>query len=97
LSVTAAQLTQTAQALSAVDWSQFASLNLSDLNSDAVIGEDVLSVVAVFWPPAALLAEAMVVAVALQPLIAASGIHIAPDADPEVDAQTTVSRGGRNG
>lgn len=93
MSITAAQLTQTAKALSAIDWAQFESMNLSDLADDAVIGEDVLSVIAVFWPPAALLAEALAVAVVLEPLIAA---NVRPDPLPMTDAQTTQSRGGRN-
>jgi hypothetical protein len=93
MTVTASQLTQTAKALSAIDWSQIAYLNLSSLPDDAVIAEDALSVVAVFWPPAALLAEALAIAVVLEPVIAA---NVTPDPDPEVDAQTTQSRGGRN-
>lgn len=93
MTINAAQLTQTAKTLSAIDWAQFETLNLSDLADDAVIGEDVLSVVAVFWPPAALLAEALAIAVVLEPLVAA---NVKPDPLPMTDAQTTQSRGGRN-
>lgn len=96
MNITAGQLTQTAKALSAIDWTQIASLNLADLSSDAVLAEDALSVVAVFWPPAALLAEAIAIAVVLEPLLAASGVHISPDLNPEVDAQLTRGHGGRS-
>ena len=89
--ITAAQLTQTAKALSAIDWSQISYLNLTSLPADATVAEDALSVVAVFWPPAALLEQALAIAVVLE----ASGA-VRPDADPEVDAQTTQSRSGRN-
>lgn len=93
MTLTGAQLTQTAKALSAIDWTQIASLDLSNLAEDAVIGEDILSVVAVFWPPAALLAEALAIAVVLEPLVAA---NVTPDPLPMTDAQTTQSRRGRN-
>lgn len=93
MTLTGAQLTQTAKALSAIDWTQISSLDLSNLAEDAVIGEDILSVVAVFWPPAALLAEALAIAVVLEPLVVA---NVRPDPLPMTDAQTTQGRGGRN-
>lgn len=64
---------------------------LQSFPADAAVGEDILGEVAPFWPPAALLQIALVVAVELE----VSGL-IKPDLDPEVDAQTTQSRGGRN-
>jgi hypothetical protein len=78
-----------------IDTSAAASLNLSSLSADAVVGEDILSVVAIFWPPAALLEAALVVAVEIAPLL--PPISIKPDPNPEVDAQTTTGPGGRNG
>lgn len=96
MSITVGQLTQTANALSAIDWSQLSGLNLDDFGDDTILAEDVLSVAAVFWPPAALLGEALAIAVVLAPLLAAAGLKVTPDQDPEVDAQTTQSRGGRN-
>jgi hypothetical protein len=74
-----------------IDTSAAASLNLSSLSADAVVGEDILSVVAIFWPPAALLEAALVVAVAIVPLL--PPISIKPDPDPEVDSQTTTEGG----
>lgn len=72
-------------------------LNLTNLSHDAVVGEDILSVVAIFWPPAALLEYALAIAVAVAPFVVASGISIKPDPNPIADAQTTQARGGRNG
>ena len=96
MAVNVGQLTQTANALSAIDWTQVASMNLDDFASDTVLAEDILSVVAVFWPPAALLAEALAIALVIEPLIAAAGVHISPDPDPEVDAQLAHGHGGRS-
>jgi hypothetical protein len=94
MSVTVAQLLSAIEGLEelGIDTSAAASLNLSDLPEDAVVGEDALSVVAIFWPPAALLEAALVVAVAIIPLLPA--INIRPAPDPEVDSQTTT-QGGR--
>jgi hypothetical protein len=94
VTITAAQLLGAIEGLEqlGIDTSAAASLNLGDLSDDAVMGEDVLSVVAVFWPPAALLEVALAVAVAIIPLLPA--IDIKPDPNPEVDAQTTT-QGGR--
>jgi hypothetical protein len=75
-----------------LDTSWAASLNLSNLSADAVVGEDILSVVAIVWPPAALLEAVLVVSVEIAPLLPA--INIKPDPDPEIDAQTTT-QGGR--
>lgn len=96
MSVTVGKLTAVAQAIPqlATDMAT-AGLDLSNLAADAVVGEDILSVVAVFWPPAALLAEALAIAVAIAPLFPA--IHLSPDQLPMTDAQTTQGRGGRNG
>lgn len=97
MTITAGQLLSAINGLEQMGVDVGPELNLENLSQDAVIGEDVLSVVAVFWPPAALLAEALAIAVVLEPLIAAAGFHIAPDTLPMTDAQTTQSRGGRNG
>lgn len=94
MSVTAGQLIAAMQGLSqlGVDTSKAANLNLADLSADAVVGEDVLGVVAIFWPPATLLIAALEIAVELAPLI-----HVQPDASPLADAQTSEGRGGRRG
>lgn len=96
MTVTVGQLTQAAQAIG-VDLSAANGLDLSNLAQDAVLGEDVLATVAIFWPPAALLEYALAIAVAVAPFAAAFGIVVTPDPEPQVDAQTTQSRGGRNG
>lgn len=93
--ITVGQLTTVAQSIPQLaDDMVLAGVDLSNLPADAVVAEDVLSIVALFWPPATVLEEALVVAIALAPLIAASGIK--PDPLPMVDAQTSQSRGGRN-
>lgn len=96
MSVTAGQLLSASQALAAVAGGLSASgLDLSSLSGDAIVGEDILSVVAVFWPPAALLEAALAIAVELLPLL--PEIHLTPDQDPEHDAQTsTDAHVGRN-
>ena len=97
MTITAGQLVSALQALPqlGVDTSAAAGLNLGNLAADATVGEDVLSVVAIFWPPAGLLAEALAVAIALAPIITASGITVSPDPLPMTDAQTSMGRGGR--
>ena len=93
MTITAGQLLGAIQGLEqlGLDTSWAASLNLSNLSADAVVGEDILSVVAIVWPPAALLEAALVVAVEIAPLLPA--INIKPDPDPEVDSQTTTDGG----
>ena len=93
MSVTVGQLTQAAK-LFAIDLTSSGVPDLSNLSQDAVLGEDVLAIVAVFWPPAALIEYALAIAVALVPIAVALGVH--GDPDPIHDAQTTESRGGRN-
>jgi hypothetical protein len=94
VTITAGQLLEAINGLEelGVDTSAAASLNLSDLSEDTVVGEDILSVVAIFWPPAALLEAALVIAAEIVPLLPA--LNIKPDPDPEVDSQTTT-QGGR--
>ena len=94
--ITAGQLLSAIQGIGQLgfDTSWAAQLNLSNLAADAVVGEDILSIVAIFWPPAALLEEALVVAVAIIPLL--PKISITPDPNPIADAQTTQARSGRN-
>ena len=96
MSVSAGQLIGAIEGLNqlGVDTSAAASLNLASLPMDATVAEDALAVVAVFWPPAGVLEAALGVAVALAPLL--PQIHVEPDSEPEVDAQTAQSRGGRN-
>jgi len=94
MSISAGQLLAAIQGIGqlGLDTSWAASLNLSNLPADAIVGEDILSVVAIFWPPAALLEAALVVAVEIAPLLPA--LNIKPDPDPEIDAQATT-QGGR--
>ena len=95
MNITVGQLVQAAQLLS-VDLAQPGLPDFSNLSQDAVLGEDVLTIVAVFWPPAALIEDALVVAIALAPLLVK--IHVTPDPNPVADAQTTETpHTGRNG
>lgn len=96
MAITTGQLTAAIEGLSqlGVDTSAAAGLDLTDLPADAVVGEDVLALVAVFWPPAAI-AEA-VLAVAIE-IASVARINVAPDPLPMTDAQTAQSRSGRNG
>jgi hypothetical protein len=68
--VTAGQLVSAIQALAqaGVDVSAAASLNLSNLPADEAVADDVLTVVAVFWPPAYLLEMALPIALAIAQL-----------------------------
>lgn len=97
MSVTVGQLIKAADLLS-IDLAEEGVPDLSNLSQDAVVGEDILTIVAIFWPPAALIEDALEIAVILAPLILASGISIKPDLDPIHDAQTTETpHAGRNG
>jgi hypothetical protein len=68
--------------------------NFTNLPDDAVVLEDGLDIASIAWPPAAAIADAIALLVAIEPLVAASGISIGPDPNPEVDSQTTT-QGGR--
>ena len=70
MTVTAGQVIAGIQGLAAVgvDVTAAASLNLSSLPADEAVAEDVLSVVAIFWPPAAVLEAALPVALAIAAL-----------------------------
>jgi hypothetical protein len=97
VTITAGQLLSTIQGIGqlGLDTSWAAQLNLSNLAADTVVGEDILSVVALFWPPAALFEAALAVAVAIGPLLLK--ISVTPDPLPMTDAQMIPARGGRNG
>jgi len=60
------------------------------------IGEDSLAVLAIVFPASAPLIALATLALELAPLVMANG-RIKPDADPVSDAQTSESRGGRQG
>jgi hypothetical protein len=68
--------------------------NFTNLPDDAVVLEDGLDIASLAWPPAAAIADAIALLVAIEPLVAASGVSVGPDPDPEVDSQTTT-QGGR--
>ena len=74
MNVTAGQLIAGIEALAAagVDVSSAASLDLSNLPADEAVAEDILSVVAIFWPPAALLEAALPIALAIAALAIAN-------------------------
>ena len=93
MTITVTQLIQAAQ-LVGVDLGTVPGLDLSTLQGDAVVGEDILSIIAIFWPPAGLIAEALAIAVAVAPFIAAT---LSPDPHPIADGQTTPTpHSGRN-
>lgn len=66
-----------------------AGVDLSDLQADAVVGEDILAVVALFWPPATVLAVALAIAVQIAPMV-----HIEPASGQNAEP---LGRGGRRG
>jgi len=70
MTITAGQLLSAIQLLAkaGVDVSAAASLNLGSIPADEAVADDVLTVVAVFWPPAALLEMALPVAIAIAEL-----------------------------
>lgn len=74
-----------------------AASNFTNLPDDAVVLEDGLNIASIAWPPAASIAIVIELLVGLEPIIASLGISIKPDPNPIADAQTTQSRGGRNG
>ena len=65
----------------------------SDLDADAVLAEDALGVIAVFFPQAAAIAALIALLVEVRPFL---DLHPATaDQDPEVDANAYRGRGGR--
>jgi hypothetical protein len=75
-------------ALSAAWRSKFA-----DLDADAVLAEDALGVIAVFFPQAAAIAALIALLVEVKPFL---DLHPPTgDEDPEVDANAYRGRGGR--
>ena len=65
----------------------------SDLDADAVLAEDALGVIAVFFPQAAAIAALIALLVEVSPFL---DLHLPTgDADPEVDANAYRGRGGR--
>jgi len=92
--IKAGQLIQAAK-LVGVDLGTLPGVDLSSLSGEAEVGEDILSLVALVWPPAGLIAEALVIALVVAPLLRA--LNIKPDPNPMVDAQTTETpHTGRN-
>ena len=65
----------------------------SDLDADAVLAEDALGVIAVFFPQATAIAALIALLAEVRPFL---DLHPATaDQDPEVDANAYRSRGGR--
>jgi hypothetical protein len=65
----------------------------SDLDADAVLAEDALGVIAVFFPQAAAIAALIALLVEVRPFL---DLHLPTgDADPEVDSNAYRGRGGR--
>ena len=65
----------------------------SDLDADAVLAEDTLGVIAVFFPQAAAIAALIALLVEVRPFL---DLHPPTgDEDPEVDANAYRGRGGR--
>ena len=77
--------------LGSANFSTAVSADFGNLADDAEVA---LDVVAVLFPPSAPFDVAAGVLLELAAYFAPS-IHIAPDPDPMVDAQTTLGRGGR--
>lgn len=96
MSVTVGQLVSASKLL-AIDLASHPGLpDFTNMDQDAEVAEDVLAIVAVFWPPAGLIEELIYVTIALIDIAVAGGVHVTPAANPIADAQTTESRGGRN-
>jgi hypothetical protein len=89
MTITAGQLVNAVEALAkaGVDTSAAAGLGLDSLAADETVGEDVLAVVAIFWPPAGLLEMALPIALAIAELAIEN-----PGSGANVDP---LGRGGR--
>jgi hypothetical protein len=90
--ITVGQLITAVQGLSSINTTALqgaVSSHLSNLQDDAAVTEDVLGIIAVFWPPAAVIAGVIALDAELAPLVSLS---IKPDPDPEVDAQMDTGR-----
>jgi hypothetical protein len=90
MTITVGQLISAVQGLSSINTTALSgavSSHLSNLQDDATVTEEVLGIIAVFWPPAGVIAQVIALDAELAPLVGIT--TITPDADPEVDAQTT--------
>ena len=94
--ITAAQVKGAISALSDINTSALSAAwrsKFSDLDADAVLAEDALGVIAVFFPQAAAIAALIALLVEVKPLL---DLHPPTgDADPERDANAYGGRGGR--
>ena len=61
----------------------------SNLQDDAVVAEDILAAIAVFWPPAAAIAALIALDAELAPFV---NVQIQPDPNPMDDAQLKMGR-----
>ncbi len=94
--ITAAQVKGAVSALGDIDASALSAAwrsKFSDLDADAVLAEDALGVIAVFFPQAAAIAALIALLVEVKPFL---DLHPPTgDADPERDANAYGGRGGR--
>lgn len=93
--ITVGQLITAVQGLSSINTTALqgaVSSHLSNLQDDATVTEDVLEIIAVFWPPAGIIAGVIALDAELAPLVGIGGVSITPDPDPEVDAQMDTGR-----
>ena len=94
--ITAAQVKGAISALGDINTSALSAAwrsKFSDLDADAVLAEDALGVVAVFFPQAAAIAALIALLVEVKPFL---DLHPPTgDADPERDANAYGGRGGR--
>jgi hypothetical protein len=93
---TAGQVGAAIQALGDINTSALSSAwrsKFSDLDADAVLAEDALGVIAVFFPQAAAIAALIALLVEVRPFL---DLHLPTgDADPEVDSNAYRGRGGQ--
>jgi hypothetical protein len=94
--ITAAQLKGAVNALGDINTSALSAAwrsKFSDLDADAVLAEDALGVIAVFFPQAAAIAALIALLVEVKPFL---DLHPPTgDVDPERDANAYGGRGGR--
>jgi hypothetical protein len=94
MAITVADLTLAATQIAEFDTAAFQGAvqsHLSNLQDDAIVAEDILTLIAVVWPPAAIIAKVIQLDAMLAPLAQVS-FSITPDPDPEVDAQLATGR-----
>jgi hypothetical protein len=93
--ITAGQLRSAVGALQGIDANALQgaiSSNLSNLADDAIVAEDVLGIIAIFFPAAGIIAALIALLVEVQPFLS---IDIKPGSPGE--GQTDEGRGGRRG